>query len=218
MLKLQQPRDVVGKQAHTPPIRRMKTHDRREQILKVASDLFLERGPSNVSTRMIADAVGVSQPSLYAHFATKDALADALAERAFQALERRIVKSKELVCEYGSHLEAMIHTYISFALEETAAYRIAFMLESYGPDAPLKAPGLVPGVAAFRLFAEEIRMLQARGDLKGNDPILLAQSVWAAMHGLCALLLARPHFPWADQETLIKAHVDLICHGVVPVA
>jgi hypothetical protein len=30
------------------------------------------------------------------------------------------------------------------------------------------------------------------------------------MHGLCALLLARPDFPWGDIEAMIDFHVEII--------
>lgn len=50
----------------------------REEILDAAAELFTTRGYTNTSTRMIAEAVGMRQASLYHHFATKDELLDAL--------------------------------------------------------------------------------------------------------------------------------------------
>jgi AcrR family transcriptional regulator len=50
----------------------------RAQILDAAAELFTTRGYASTSTRAIADAVGVRQPSLYHHFATKDDLLEAL--------------------------------------------------------------------------------------------------------------------------------------------
>ncbi len=43
----------------------------RERILREASILFARQGYHNTSTRQIAAAVGVRQPSLFYHFATK---------------------------------------------------------------------------------------------------------------------------------------------------
>lgn len=52
----------------------------REQILDAAAQLFSEQGYAATSTRMIAEAVGVKQASLYYHFASKqDILANLLA-------------------------------------------------------------------------------------------------------------------------------------------
>ncbi|OZF03674.1 TetR/AcrR family transcriptional regulator [Rhodococcoides fascians] len=45
-----------------------------DEILDAAAELFTTRGFTNTSTRMIADAVGMRQASLYHHFANKDEL------------------------------------------------------------------------------------------------------------------------------------------------
>jgi AcrR family transcriptional regulator len=50
----------------------------RERILFVAGDLFARQGFHATTTRQIADAVGVRQPSLFHHFPSKDAIAEAL--------------------------------------------------------------------------------------------------------------------------------------------
>jgi AcrR family transcriptional regulator len=50
----------------------------RDQILREAARLFVERGFHGASTRDIADAVGIRQPSLFHHFASKRAIMDEL--------------------------------------------------------------------------------------------------------------------------------------------
>ncbi|MGW0035841.1 TetR/AcrR family transcriptional regulator [Gordonia sp. NPDC003376] len=52
----------------------------REEILDATAELFVRHGYSGTSTRMIADAVGVRQSSLYHHFKNKDDLLAALLE------------------------------------------------------------------------------------------------------------------------------------------
>lgn len=49
-----------------------------EQILREAARLFATKGFHGTSTREIAEAVGVRQPSLFHHFATKHDIAQAL--------------------------------------------------------------------------------------------------------------------------------------------
>ncbi|MCR1785252.1 TetR/AcrR family transcriptional regulator [Nocardioides carbamazepini] len=51
-----------------------------EQILREAARLFATKGFHGTSTREIADAVGVRQPSLFHHFATKHDIARTLYE------------------------------------------------------------------------------------------------------------------------------------------
>lgn len=57
----------------------------RERILAEASRLFAERGYDGTSTRQIADAVGIRQPSLFHHFASKQAIMEELLELTYRA-------------------------------------------------------------------------------------------------------------------------------------
>lgn len=57
----------------------------RELILLHASRLFAARGFRGTSTRDIAAAVGIRQPSMYSHFATKQAIAEELLRRDLTA-------------------------------------------------------------------------------------------------------------------------------------
>jgi kynurenine formamidase/AcrR family transcriptional regulator len=52
--------------------------DTRERILRVASQLFARKGYTGTSTREIAAAVGVRQPSLFHHFASKRQIVETL--------------------------------------------------------------------------------------------------------------------------------------------
>ncbi|MDX5310512.1 MAG: TetR/AcrR family transcriptional regulator [Rhodococcus sp. (in: high G+C Gram-positive bacteria)] len=53
----------------------------RAEILDAAAELFTTRGFASTSTRLVAEAVGVRQASLYNHFATKDDILAALLEQ-----------------------------------------------------------------------------------------------------------------------------------------
>ena len=57
----------------------------RELILLHASRLFATRGFRGTSTRDICAAVGIRQPSMYSHFASKHAIADELLQRNLTA-------------------------------------------------------------------------------------------------------------------------------------
>lgn len=70
----------------------------RERILREASALFAQRGYAGTSTRDIAAAVGIRQPSLFHHFPSKAAIADALLEYGIGtslAQVRRIASTDE---------------------------------------------------------------------------------------------------------------------------
>jgi len=64
---------------HAIPIRlRMHGKDRRQQLLKVAVDVFARQGFGGTKTRDIAAAAGVSEAILFRHFASKEDLYHAI--------------------------------------------------------------------------------------------------------------------------------------------
>ncbi len=64
----------------------------REEILDATTELLLETGHAKaVSIRAVAQRVGVtSPPSIYLHFADKDALLDAVCARYFERLDEEM--------------------------------------------------------------------------------------------------------------------------------
>jgi hypothetical protein len=39
--------------------------------------------------------------------------------------------------------------------------------------------------------------------------------LWSAVHGVAALLIAKPHFPWGDTDELIERVVAMSLYGVL---
>lgn len=77
----------------------------REEILDAAAELFTSHGYTGTSTRMIADAVGIRQASMYHYFSTKDdILATLLETTVISPLER----ARHLLTEDGPALERLL--------------------------------------------------------------------------------------------------------------
>jgi len=64
-----------------------------ERILDAAEELFAERGYTGTTLRDVATRVGVRPPSLYNHFASKDALYAAVLERGIGPLIELLARS-----------------------------------------------------------------------------------------------------------------------------
>ena len=176
---------------------------RREQILDSALALFVVHGLHNVSTRKIAHAAGISQPSLYAHFATRDAIAVELCCRAFGTLHDLLEQAGGSTADPLERVQRIGRTYIDFGLCNEAAYRVAFMLEMPAEHVDENSRVLEAGVRAFGVLHQAVAALFPDPAQAG----LTAQSAWAALHGLVSLLLARPQFPFADHALLVDAHL-----------
>lgn len=180
---------------------------RREQILEQALALISEQGVHAVSTRKIAAAVGISQPSLYAFFPTRQALVAEVSRRAFSALSARMSDELLLAPTKAGQLRRLARAYIDFGLTHPDAYRVAFMIEGVGRAAGSQHDAaLGAGLNAFRVLRSATA--QSQGPGATDDEIeIVAQSTWASLHGLVSLMIARPSFPWADRERLIETHI-----------
>jgi len=190
--------------------------ERREEILAAALRLFGQFGLHGVSTRQIAQVVGISQPTLYAYFPSKDDIAAELHDRAFRELEARYAGLQPPVRDVDA-IAGALRIYVDFGLENPDAYRVAFMLEGpLGRQPPPCEPDLSkPGKRAFDIMRGLVADLHATGSSRTDDPERLAQSLWAGMHGLVSLLIARPGFPWVDRDALVSAHVRMLAEAAL---
>ncbi|WP_297514919.1 TetR/AcrR family transcriptional regulator [uncultured Caulobacter sp.] len=192
--------------------------ERREEILDAALTLFGQKGVHAVSTRQIAELAGISQPALYAYFATKDEIAAELCVRAFAILGQRMAQARVDFTPTAACFDRCLRVYIQFGLDHPDAYRVAFMLEKAADGSFLEKTGGRPmeaGKAVFATFVEVVGELHAAGLVAGDDVEAVTQALWAGLHGLVSLLIARPEFPWVDRETLIATHVAMLRRGAL---
>lgn len=179
----------------------------REAILTAASELFDLQGVQSVTTRQIAERVGISQPSIYAHFSSMQEIQDEVSARVFSLLEEATATEGD---DPQAQLLRAIRGYFDFGLGHPEAYRIAFMIDHPGVEtAESKEFASLdhPGPRAYARFTSI--MARVRPDLAPEALELRTQSLWACLHGLVALMIARPEFPWADRERLVAEHSRL---------
>lgn len=190
---------------------------RREEILAAALKLFSEYGVHAVTTRQIAAAVGISQPSLYAFFPNKQALEGEVCVRVFDELTSRLTRGLNALKQGRCDIRELGTIYIGFGLTRPDAYRLAFMVEKSDPNAAVSAAGdsvLEASLRSIEVLREALRYTKGAA-LPPDQLELLAQSVWSGLHGLVSLLLARHLFPWCERKILIKFHIDRVFAGVL---
>ena len=194
---------------------------RRDEILAAATALFSQHGVHAVTTRQIAAKVGISQPSLYAHFASMQEIQAEVSIRAFALLET--LSAPQLGASPQDQLHQTVASYFAFGLTNPEAYRIAFMLEHPKPPVDPSAPAWDhkafasldhPGPRLFGHLRQTVAQL--RPELPEDRLLILIQCLWASLHGLVSLLIARPDFPWADRDSLIAEQSRLACRMILP--
>src|ERR1700733_2663467 len=76
--------DPSPRMSHHPEVRHDADSPKRQAVIEAAGELFIAQGYGAVSMDAIARAAGVSKATLYAHFASKDALFATIINEACQ--------------------------------------------------------------------------------------------------------------------------------------
>lgn len=106
---------------------RLKSGERRAAILRTAVELFAQRGFRGTTTRELASAVGVSEPVLYQHFATKRELYTAIVDHMLaEATSEFDLRMKRVADEQDdvSLLQALGEMILGWYLDDGSRIRL----------------------------------------------------------------------------------------------
>jgi AcrR family transcriptional regulator len=198
-------------------------HERLAEILAAAKALFLESGYDNVSTRKIAARVGISQTALFSYYKTREDILVQLIQETLGDLGRGLAEIDHNAKDPEDWLRRCAAAYVAFGLNHPGEYRLAFMtIKSYRTPSNRIEPDICASIppAGFEVFqAMEKRVADAikKGVLRKGlgSPTAVTQVLWGALHGLVALLIAHPYFPWEDRADLVRIQIDTIVAGLL---
>lgn len=176
----------------------------RTLIIDTARKLFVSRGVEAVTMREIAKRIGYSATSIYLYFADKEALLRAICDTDFLAL----ATSLQVVLQIQNpieRLQSFARGYATFALSHPNHYRLMFMAEhvpcdpetsslqqnNAEQDAYFQLKSVVSDVYAAGCFRAEL-----------HDADLIAQTIWAGMHGVCALQINMAEDKWIEWSNI----------------
>jgi len=165
----------------------------RVEILKAAERLLVTGGSEDAITlRKVAAHVGITTPSVYMHFADKQALVGAVAEQVWYGLRDRMADALRSDDDPFRALRRLGGTYIEFASQHPVQYRVLLMRNAAPqPDSAERRAA----ETVFQYIVDATRPCVAGGVILG-DPEYLALRMWCALHGAAALMISHPELPW----------------------
>ena len=190
----------------------------REDILAAAEALLLATGSEDeVSIRAVADAVGVTAPSIYRHFPDKAHLLFEVCSRQFDRMAEEVaaVLAADPEAPATEQLRAAGRAYARFGLANPEHYRIMFMGHSdHTPEMYDEEQVLETG--SFEMVVALARQAIDEGLLRPEltDATMVAHALWASIHGLVSLAVAKPNMPAPDVEARLEALLDVLSHGL----
>jgi AcrR family transcriptional regulator len=196
--------------------------DLRAEIVTAAKALLAKSASADaMSIRKVADAVGVTAPSIYLHFTDKDDLLSAVVVDVFTELDATMLAAAEGLDAPMERLRAFGLAYVRFAISHPEHYRIALLDPCPRPDVDQ-----VLATSAFAHFNETVVQCMAAGIFATGDPLPITFELWSAAHGIASLMITKPFLPWGDKEAAAervlcaaavgRATADLIGDDVTP--
>jgi AcrR family transcriptional regulator len=197
-----------------------KARDKQElkrQILDAARELFVREGYESVSMRKIADKIEYSPASIYTYFEHKDEILDCLCEETFFKLhQKQMAARQETTGDPLEELKKGIETYIRFGLDHPEDYIVTFILrraQQEQPNSP-ETRKAKTGQMCFDGLRNKVRRCMEEGKIENADIEETSQALWAGAHGLTALLITQPRFPFVERERLIRRTIEILIRGM----
>lgn len=196
----------------TPPAPASVERETRSAVLDAAAERFARFGPRKTTMEEVARTAGVSRATVYAHFGSKDALYEALLDRATQ----EFVGAAEACIDAPGRARRKLRRVVELAREAYAGSPV--LLGAVTDDDEMRIAGIA-AEAVGRHEARVIALLERvltqgieMGEIRALDPRATAYLMYHLGNVLVVREVSgRRDFPF---RRILDAMDDLINHGL----
>lgn len=182
-------------------------------ILDAAESLIKTKGFTAVNIRDIAKTIGYSPGNIYKYFNNKQAIINAVIGRGYRQLMTEIRMDRQHIKNPIDRIIASFTSYINHVLKDPVFYRAVMLDDSkdtisktgvLNQDAISKRP-------QFITLINTIKEAQSHKQLNPKlDPVLTAQTLWTATHGLLMRLIIEGPIDEEVKDALLDHHFKLL--------
>jgi AcrR family transcriptional regulator len=192
--------------------------DTRERILIEASKLFTRRGYFGTSTRDIARSVGIQQPSLFHHFATKLDIMEALLRYDLQWAADTAERCAAATLPAWERLYRYIHEDMQHLI------RSPYSIQGLYSSEVMDDPSFSHWHDVRSRLREAVRAMIRAGiessDFVGIDPIFVERVISWFLLGTHRMFNLGPAIEgiepdWKPDPSLIDAAADIMLRGIM---
>jgi AcrR family transcriptional regulator len=193
------------------------TSDLAQRLLDIAYDITSRSGPAALSLREVQRQAGVSAATAYWHYQGRADLLLAVSRRATGELANALVDAiRDPFPGQTSDLFAVCLAYMNFARDHEGLFQ-AVILNSSTEELIQPAPSARgrTGLAAFEVLQQAVMSFQADHDT-GTSVYDISVHVWAACHGMAAILIDTPmaELPEDEKDRLRRHHTHFVLRSL----
>ena len=181
--------------------------------MEAARSLFVKEGYDNVSIRKIANKIEYAPGTIYLYFKDKADILRTISDETFGKLHRRISAIAEDPAPPLDKLRRAGRAYVQFALDNPSQYVLVFMSRFDASLVP-KPESHDVGSLCFQDLCHIVKQCIDQDLLRSTDVNETSQAIWAAVHGVAALLIGKCDFPFVEHSRLIERVIDMALDGI----
>ena len=203
----------------SPTRQRLSSVERRAAILRTAIELFAKRGFRGTTTRELALAVGVSEPVLYQHFATKRELYTAIVD---QMVGERAAEGEAALCQFQgttddrSFFQWFGEQVLNWYLDDTNHIRLLLYSALEGHDLADIWHNRCT-VQFIHIMEQYVERRVAEGAFQRQNPVIAARAFIGMIchYGQVCAIYQRPVSELSRQE-VVSQFVAIYLNGIRP--
>jgi AcrR family transcriptional regulator len=168
-----------------------------------------------VSINDVVGAVGVTPPSLYAHFTDKAALFVEVHARLMASFGEHLAEATTGITDPVEQLRVRGHAYLDFARTHPESYRALFM-SSAAASAEDDLPERIMAATSYADLLTNVQACISAGDINVNpdDADLVSRTIWAMVHGIASMAITMP-IAWEPYgaDAVLDSAFDSLLNG-----
>ena len=192
----------------------------RDKILDAARELFVTEGFDGVSMRKVAEKIEYSPTAIYVHFADKQELFRELCHQDYARLAE-VFQSSVMSTDPVERLKQIGAIYIDFGTRYPNHYKFMFMT-THPPQEPDEVDREImgnPEMDAYAFLKWAVQQAIDAGCFRPEiiDSEVVSQTLWASVHGVISLEIAKGCDPWVDwrpMQARSEMMLDLTLRGL----
>jgi len=187
----------------------------REKILDAARELFATEGYEGVSMRKVAEKIEYSPTAIYVHFPDKESLFLELCHSDFRKLADTFQQLAK-IADPVERIRQIGYAYMKFGIQNPNHYRMMFMTAHPDLADPKELGRGNPEEDAYEFLRQTAEQALEAGAFREDltDVDLIAQTLWAGVHGVISLEIAKGDDRWVPWRAL-KRRQDLLIRGLM---
>lgn len=203
----------------SPTRQRLSSSERRAAIVRTAIDLFAQRGFRGTTTRELALAVGVSEPVLYQHFATKRDLYTAIVD---EMVGERAAEGEAAICQFHetnddrTFFQWYGEQVLNWYLDEPNHIRLLLFSALEGHDLADIWHNRCT-VHFIQVMEQYVGRRMQEGAFQQQNPIIAARALigMIGQYGQISAIYQHPA-PELSRQEVVSQFVDIFLNGIRP--